>query len=201
MKSKLFAIAALLLLAAAIIMNIQSSPRESAASVDKAVLENEDAGAMTIGMGNVATTTSTLQAEDSVTSETSASESTAPSQAHSQESQDSLETMSDIFFKEIPKISSIKGLTEADVHRAPKIVLEAGEHLAEAREFFVKNPQPADVEMKFYLKCANNDELFDSVRAVCAARAQHQFKMATGQKMSLHIFESRIARLSQSVDL
>lgn len=105
------------------------------------------------------------------------------------------------FFNEIPKINSIKHATSHEVHVLPAQVRDAGQYLAEMREFFVKHPQSAVAEMNFYLKCASDIDLFDSVRAICAARTSEKYKRITGHKMSPMIFGKRIGDLQRHVKL
>lgn len=198
MKSKLLAVAALALLAAAIIVNIQTADKTAVAAATEEAIE--ESAVATIVKDEVYSSDQNTEVTTVITEE-EAEQELLKAQAIADQKAEAFAAMADVFFKEIPKVNSLKNLTEADVHNTPAIVLEAGQYLAEAREFFVKNPQPADVEMKFYMKCANDSDLFDSIRAVCAARSQRQFKILTGQEMSPHVFESRIARLSQMVDL
>jgi hypothetical protein len=105
------------------------------------------------------------------------------------------------FFALTPRQSALKGLSDHDVHITPAPVLRAGENLAFARDFFMEHPQPPEVEMKFYLKCAVNSEMFDSVRAVCAARASQKYLQLTGHNISPLIFGQRIARLRDQIEI
>lgn len=105
------------------------------------------------------------------------------------------------FFKLTPRNISLKGLTDHSVHIAPEPVRLAGENLAAVREFFVEHPQAPEIEMKFYLKCAVAEGMFDSVRAVCAARASQKYLQLTGHHISPQIFGQRIARLRDQVEI
>lgn len=105
------------------------------------------------------------------------------------------------FFDNIPKTSSLKSLSEEEIHSAPEATLEAGRYLAEMRDFFLAEPHSAEVELDFYLRCANETDLMDSIRSVCAARASQNFKQLTGKVISPKVFDSRIARLKDLVQL
>ena len=105
------------------------------------------------------------------------------------------------FFNEAPRTDSLKGLTEAEVHLTPKSVLKAGEYLANMRQFFIDNPQPRGIEMGFYLKCSQQKDFFDSVRAICAARLSQQYFEATGHQISEQTFEPKIEELKNQITL
>lgn len=105
------------------------------------------------------------------------------------------------FFSEIPKLNSLRHATAHEVHVLPAAVRDAGQYLSEMREYFVKYPQSAAVEMGFYLKCANDAELFDSVRAICAARTGEKYQQLTGRKISPLVFGKRIGDLQRYVKL
>lgn len=105
------------------------------------------------------------------------------------------------FFSDIPNVSELRDLTDSEVHEIPEPVRIAGESLAEMRKFFVEHPQPAVVEMRFYLKCSTDRDLFDSVRAICAARVSQKYTDLTGRKISPQLFDRRIAGLKERVTL
>lgn len=105
------------------------------------------------------------------------------------------------FFLNIPRISSLRDLSDEEVHTTPSAVRESGRYLAEMREFFIKNPQSLEVEFNFYLRCANEQDIFDSTRSVCAARASQNFKKLTGKVISPLVFDKRIAYLKELVEL
>jgi hypothetical protein len=105
------------------------------------------------------------------------------------------------FFAKIPRIHSLEGKTNADVHDIPAEALEAGEHLAQMREFFVTNPQPLAVETGFYLECSQQKDFFESVKAICAARVSELYTKKTGRKISPLVFDKRTAVLKEKVTL
>jgi hypothetical protein len=55
--------------------------------------------------------------------------------------------------------------------------------------------------MGFYLKCSQQKDFFESVRAVCAARLSQQYFEATGHEISEEIFERRIDSLRKKIIL
>ena len=105
------------------------------------------------------------------------------------------------FFNEIPRTESLKGLTEAEVHITPRTVIKAGEYLANMRQFFIDNPQSRGIEMGFYLKCSQQKDFFDSVRALCAAHLSQQYFEATGHQISAQTFEPKIEDLKNQITL
>lgn len=105
------------------------------------------------------------------------------------------------FFNEIPKITSLRHATAHEVHSMPAQVRDAGQYLAEMRDFFVKYPQSTAAEMNFYMKCATDADLFDSVRAICAARTGEKYKQLTGRQISPLVFGKRIGDLQRYVKL
>lgn len=105
------------------------------------------------------------------------------------------------FFNDVPHLSSFKSLKDEEVHELPEPVRLAGEMLAEMRQFFVNYPQPVKVELDFYLKCSGDRELFDSVRAICAARVSQKFSEITGRKISSKLFDKRVATLKDRINL
>lgn len=105
------------------------------------------------------------------------------------------------FFQQIPRVDALRDLTDEDIHGTPTPVFEAGRYLADMRQFFLTTPHGLEVEMDFYLMCANEPEFFDSIRSVCAARASQNFKQLTGKFISPLVFEKHIARLKDKVEL
>lgn len=105
------------------------------------------------------------------------------------------------FFAKIPRTFALEGKTNADVHDIPTEVVEAGEHLAEMREFFVKNPQPIAVETGFYLECTQQKDFFESIKAICAARVGELYTKKTGRKISPLVFDKRTAVLKEKITL
>lgn len=105
------------------------------------------------------------------------------------------------FFAKVPRIHVLEGKTNADVHDIPTEVVEAGEHLAEMREFFVKNPQPIAVETGFYLECSQQKDFFESIKAICAARVGELYTKKTGRKISPLVFDKRTAVLKEKITL
>lgn len=105
------------------------------------------------------------------------------------------------FFAKIPRIHTLEGKTNADVHDIPAEALEAGEHLAQMREFFVANPQPLAVETSFYLECSQQKDFFESVKAICAARVGDLYTKKTGRKISPFVFDKRTAVLKEKITL
>jgi hypothetical protein len=143
----------------------------------------------TVGaLSEIINTTNVTQIADSDSTQTAVTSST-------------LNLKTQYFFDEIPKKSSLKDATDYEVHTMPLTVREAGEYLSEMREFFVKHPQPAKDEMAFYLKCATHSELFDSIRAVCAARTDQKYKELTGRNISPLVFGKTIGELKRYVRL
>ena len=105
------------------------------------------------------------------------------------------------FFKNMPRVSELQNDTDAEVHETPEIVILAGRRLGEMRELFIQNPVRPEVEMGFYLKCSQDKEFFDSIRAVCAARVSKKYLELTGQKISPLLFDKRIANLKEQISL
>ena len=105
------------------------------------------------------------------------------------------------FFIDVPRKTALSRLTDAEVHTTPRPVLRAGELLAEMRDLFLRTPHPIGTELDFYLRCSQESEFLDSVRAVCAARAKKTYREATGKKLSAVVFEPRIAALSDKINL
>lgn len=105
------------------------------------------------------------------------------------------------FFAKIPRTHVLEGKTDADVHDIPAEVVEAGEHLAEMREFFVQNPQPIAVETGFYLECTQQNDFFESIKAICAARVGELYTKKTGRKISPLVFDKRTAVLKDKITL
>jgi hypothetical protein len=103
------------------------------------------------------------------------------------------------FFSEIPGKKDLKSVS--NVHETPVAVLKAGEYLANMREYFNKFPQPRAVEMGFYLKCSQQTDFFESIRAVCAARLSEQYFEATGHQISAELFDKRIDSLRRKINL
>ena len=105
------------------------------------------------------------------------------------------------FFAQIPRIHTLEGKTDADVHDVPTEVKEAGQHLANMREFFVSNPQPIVIETSFYLECTQQKDFFESIKAVCAARVGELYTKKTGRKISPLVFDKRTAVLKEKITL
>lgn len=105
------------------------------------------------------------------------------------------------FFAKIPRVHTLEGKTNADVHDVPTEVVEAGEHLAQMREFFVTNPQPIAVETGFYLECSQQKDFFESIKAICAARVGELYTKKTGRKISPLVFDKRTAVLKEKITL
>lgn len=105
------------------------------------------------------------------------------------------------FFKNIPRISEFKNNPLPEVHEMPKELHLAGQYLAEMREFFNSHHVKPEIEMSFYLKCSQNDDFFDSIRAICAARMSKKYFEATGKKISPLLFDKKIAALKEQVSL
>lgn len=105
------------------------------------------------------------------------------------------------FFANIPRIHTLEGKTDADVHNIPIEAQQAGEALAMMRDFFVKNPQPIEIETAFYLDCSQQKDFFESVKAICAARVGELYTKKTGRKISPLVFDKRTAVLKEKVNL
>ncbi|MGZ3691458.1 MAG: hypothetical protein ACXVAX_08140 [Pseudobdellovibrio sp.] len=105
------------------------------------------------------------------------------------------------FFKEMPRVNELQNNPDMDVHETPELVMIAGRRLGEMREFFLKNPVKPEVEMSFYLKCSQDRDFFDSIRAVCAARISKKYRELTGQKISPLLFDKKIASLKEQITL
>jgi len=105
------------------------------------------------------------------------------------------------FFKAMPRTDLIAELTSGELHNTPSAVLAAGEILAAVHEYFTNHPQTRDVEMTFYLKCSQQKDFFDSVRAVCAARLSQHYFEATGHQISSEIFDKNIDLLRREINL
>jgi hypothetical protein len=105
------------------------------------------------------------------------------------------------FFAKIPRTHSLEGKTNADVHDIPAEVIEAGQRLAEMREFFVTNPQSLAVETSFYLECSQQKDFFESIKAICAARVSELYTKKTGRKISPLVFDNRTAVLKDKITL
>lgn len=107
----------------------------------------------------------------------------------------------DIFFKEMPRASELQNVSLGELHGTPQAVLAAGEKLADIHEYFFQHPQPRDVEMSFYLKCSQQKDFFDSIRAICAARLSQQYFEATGHQISAELFDKNIDQLRREINL
>jgi hypothetical protein len=105
------------------------------------------------------------------------------------------------FFAEIPRLKDLNIKSDEEAHSAPQAVLAAGAFLARMHEYFNNFPQTRSVEMGFYLKCSQQKDFFESVRAVCAARLSQQYFEATGHEISEEIFERRIDSLRKKIIL
>ena len=105
------------------------------------------------------------------------------------------------FFAQIPRTYKLEGKTNADVHDIPAVVIEAGERLAEIRQFFVENPQPLAIETAFYLECTQQKDFFESIKAICAARVGELYTKKTGRKISPLVFDKRTAVLKDKINL
>lgn len=105
------------------------------------------------------------------------------------------------FFNEMPRATQMKNASAQEIHETPHAVLVAGEKLADIHEYFFNHPQPRDVEMTFYLKCSQQKDFFDSIRAVCAARLSQHYFEATGHQISSEIFDSNIDQLRREINL
>ncbi|MCC2678459.1 MAG: hypothetical protein K0R29_1035 [Pseudobdellovibrio sp.] len=105
------------------------------------------------------------------------------------------------FFNSMPRTDRLSDISTAELHETPQAVLEAGAKLADVHEYFSTHPQPRDVEMTFYLKCSQQKDFFDSVRAVCAARLSQHYFEATGHQISSEIFDKNIDQLRREINL
>lgn len=105
------------------------------------------------------------------------------------------------FFKEMPRTDLVQHISPHELHGTPQAVLAAGEKLAEIHEYFFNHPQPRDIEMSFYLKCSQQKDFFDSVRALCAARLSRHYFEATGHQISSGIFDENIDQLRREINL
>jgi len=105
------------------------------------------------------------------------------------------------FFKEMPRTSELLNASAEELHGTPKAVLAAGEKLADIHEYFSEFPQARDVEMSFYLKCSQQKDFFESIRAVCAARLSQQYFEATGHEISVEMFDKNIDQLRREINL
>lgn len=110
------------------------------------------------------------------------------------------ETLS-AFFADMPRAIQIKNATAQEIHGTPTAVLLAGEKLADIHEYFFSHPHPRDIEMSFYLKCSQQKDFFDSVRAICAARLSQHYFEATGHQISSEIFDNNIDQLRREINL
>lgn len=115
--------------------------------------------------------------------------------------EDSAQKKMDEFFMTTPGIASLHEITDAEAHGMPEPVRQAGEQLAEMRSFFITHPQPAKIELGFYLKCSNSEEMFDSVKAVCAARVSQKYLELTGKKISPALFSPKVAYLKDRISI
>lgn len=127
-------------------------------------------------------------------------ESAAPQEASAIVSPEMGETL-EKFFNEMPRTDRLKKATDASLHETPQAVLAAGEVLANVHEYFETQPQPRDIEMSFYLKCSQQKDFFDSIRAVCAARLSRHYLEATGHEISSEIFDQNVDRLRREINL
>ena len=105
------------------------------------------------------------------------------------------------FYFQVPRKSSLADVTASEMHETPQPVLEAGRHLGNMHEYFSTHDHDVNVELNFYLKCSQQKDFFDSVRALCAARASKLFLKITGSKISSKIFDDRIATLKDQITL
>jgi hypothetical protein len=105
------------------------------------------------------------------------------------------------FFAVVPTIEDLNLSSDEAVHETPVAVLKAGEYLAKMRRYFEDFPQNRAVEMGFYLKCSQQKNFFESIRAVCAARLSRQYFEVTGHEISEEIFDKRIDALRRKINL
>lgn len=107
----------------------------------------------------------------------------------------------DKLFREMPRTSELQSAPEEEFHETPQAVLAAGEQLANIHEYFYSHPQARHIEMSFYLKCSQQADFFDSIRAICAARLSQQYFEATGHQISAELFDKNIDSLRKKINL
>lgn len=104
-------------------------------------------------------------------------------------------------YGQIPQRISTKELEKYDTHQTLPAVLQSAAHMARIHRFFEVQKVETKTQMFFYFKCAKDAHFYDSVRAVCAARASEGYRKLTGKRISRAIFGPTIANLVKYVQL
>lgn len=73
----------------------------------------------------------------------------------------------DDYLKKLPTIDDLQNLTEEEVHYTPEIIKEGGEVIGKIHEEAQRNPDKRVGAMSFFRKCAEDEQLAISIRAVC----------------------------------
>lgn len=67
----------------------------------------------------------------------------------------------------LPRKEHVRELSESEVHMLPYPIAAAGEWLIDLKEFILNHPENAEKVLPYYLNCAENIEIVDTIRALC----------------------------------
>lgn len=83
----------------------------------------------------------------------------------------------------LPTFEQIQKLSAEQVHRTPKIVVDAGLELGDIAEAIEKNPALTPQGLEFYDQCAKRSGVAEAVRATCLASLR-DLAHSTGQRVN-----------------
>ena len=98
-------------------------------------------------------------------------------------------------YKNLPTLGDLKNLTAEEVHHTPEIITEGGGILGRVLDEAEKDPKKRLEAMSFFKKCAVDQEIATSIRAMCLNKTlnlvpQWKIPMAvTDEEISKEVFE------------
>lgn len=99
-------------------------------------------------------------------------------------------------FKTLPNLESARGLKDEEVHRNPKLVMDAGLRLGSIKKQIKLNSEFEEEGMKFYDKCAQKEDGLTPVRALCLANLVYM-KDQKGEDFELEKYPEKVKELAQ----
>jgi len=95
----------------------------------------------------------------------------------------------DDYLKDLPTNDDLQNLTEEEVHHTPEIIKQGGEVIGRIHEEAQREPVKRVGAMVFFKKCAEDEQLAISIRAVCLHKI---YKLIPEWEIPVPLAESNI---------
>jgi hypothetical protein len=99
-------------------------------------------------------------------------------------------------YKSLPNLEAARGLKDEEVHRNPKLVMDAGLRLGSIKKQIKLNIEFEEEGMKFYDKCAQKEDGLTPVRALCLANLVYM-KNQKGEDFKLDKYPKKVRELAK----